>query len=122
MQIMPNSANIFLLEISSLNSFTLYQRVLLSSDSGLLFILTLLDLTSAFDTIKLPSHLQTIISITEPAVSWLKSYLFSRKLFTHIKNCLRCPSWLCPWSLTLCYLPPQSWSNHPFSQFLIPML
>ncbi|XP_073328899.1 uncharacterized protein [Pagrus major] len=64
--------------------------LLLSSDSGHLSILILLDLTAAFDTINhsiLLSRLQTFLNITGSALSWLKSYLSDRQQFIHVNNC-----------------------------------
>ncbi|KAK7922255.1 hypothetical protein WMY93_009157 [Mugilogobius chulae] len=64
--------------------------ILLSSDTGNLNILILLDLTAAFDTINhsiLLSRLQTIYNITGTALSWFTSYLTDRHQFIHINNC-----------------------------------
>uniref|UniRef100_A0A8P4G516 Reverse transcriptase domain-containing protein n=1 Tax=Dicentrarchus labrax TaxID=13489 RepID=A0A8P4G516_DICLA len=64
--------------------------ILLSADSGHLTILILLDLTAAFDTINhtiLLSRLESSLSITGTALSWLKSYLTDRQQFIHINNC-----------------------------------
>ncbi|XP_010773018.1 RNA-directed DNA polymerase from mobile element jockey-like [Notothenia coriiceps] len=62
--------------------------LLLSSDSGNLNILILLDLTAAFDTINhtiLLSHLESSLNITDTALSWLKSPVHHQ--FIHINNC-----------------------------------
>ncbi|KAK7881569.1 hypothetical protein WMY93_029978 [Mugilogobius chulae] len=64
--------------------------ILISSDTGNLNILILLDLTAAFDTINhsiLLSRLQTIYNITGTALSWFTSYLTDRHQFIHIDNC-----------------------------------
>ncbi|XP_068597914.1 uncharacterized protein [Brachionichthys hirsutus] len=64
--------------------------LLLSSDSGHLSILILLDLTAAFDTIShsiLLSRLKTTLNITGSALSWLQSYLTNRQQFIHINHC-----------------------------------
>ncbi|RCU35043.1 hypothetical protein DVA76_18360, partial [Acinetobacter baumannii] len=64
--------------------------LLLSSDSGHLNILILLDFTAAFDTINhniLLSRLESSLNITGTALSWLKSYLTNRKQFININNC-----------------------------------
>uniref|UniRef100_A0A3Q3MWV1 Reverse transcriptase domain-containing protein n=1 Tax=Labrus bergylta TaxID=56723 RepID=A0A3Q3MWV1_9LABR len=64
--------------------------LLLSSDSGLLNILILLDLTAAFDTIShsiLLSRLEHSLNITGTALSWLKSYFTDRQQFININNC-----------------------------------
>ncbi|KAK7909443.1 hypothetical protein WMY93_014127 [Mugilogobius chulae] len=64
--------------------------ILLSSDSGKLSILLLLDLTAAFDTIShsiLLSRLKTSLYITGSAQSWLQSYLSNRQQFISINNC-----------------------------------
>jgi len=64
--------------------------ILLSSDSGSLSILILLDLTAAFDTINhsiLITRLQSLIGITGTALSWLKSYLSGRKQLISNNNC-----------------------------------
>lgn len=64
--------------------------LLLSSDSGLLSILILLDLTAAFDTINhsiLLSRLKSLLHITDDALTWLTSYLTDRKQFVFINNC-----------------------------------
>uniref|UniRef100_A0A671W1X3 Reverse transcriptase domain-containing protein n=1 Tax=Sparus aurata TaxID=8175 RepID=A0A671W1X3_SPAAU len=50
----------------------------------------LLDLTTAFDTINhtiLLSRLESSLSITGTALSWLKSYLTDRQQFIHINKC-----------------------------------
>ena len=64
--------------------------LLLSSDSGQLSILILLDLTAAFDTINhsvLLSRLKSSLNITGTALSWLQSYLTNRQQFININNC-----------------------------------
>nr|XP_029137828.1 uncharacterized protein LOC114921708 [Labrus bergylta] len=64
--------------------------LLLSSDSDLLNILILLDLTAAFDTIShsiLLSRLEHSLNITGTALSWLQSYLTDRQQFININNC-----------------------------------
>ncbi|XP_072556731.1 uncharacterized protein [Paramormyrops kingsleyae] len=64
--------------------------LLLSSDSGHLSILILLDLTAAFDTIShsiLLSRLKNLLNITGSALFWLQSYLTNRQQFIHINHC-----------------------------------
>uniref|UniRef100_A0A8C7YRZ5 Reverse transcriptase domain-containing protein n=1 Tax=Oryzias sinensis TaxID=183150 RepID=A0A8C7YRZ5_9TELE len=64
--------------------------ILLSSDSGQLSILILLDLTAAFDTIShsiLLSRLKNGLNITSSALSWLQSYLTNRQQFIKGNNC-----------------------------------
>lgn len=64
--------------------------LLLSSDSGHLNILILLDLTAAFDTINhsiLLSRLESSLHITGTALSWIHSYLTNRHQFISINNC-----------------------------------
>ena len=63
--------------------------LLLSSDSGHLNILLLLDLTAAFDTIShtiLLSRLESSLNITGTALSWLRSYLTNRQQYISINN------------------------------------
>ncbi|XP_029957253.1 uncharacterized protein LOC115395750 [Salarias fasciatus] len=64
--------------------------LLLSSDSGHLNILILLELTAAFDTIShsiLLSRLKSTLNITGSALSWFQSYLSDRQQFVHINRC-----------------------------------
>uniref|UniRef100_A0A8C1SXW2 Reverse transcriptase domain-containing protein n=1 Tax=Cyprinus carpio TaxID=7962 RepID=A0A8C1SXW2_CYPCA len=64
--------------------------ILLSADAGHLPILILLDITAAFDTINhtiLLSRLESFLSITGTALSWLQSYLTDRQQFIYINNC-----------------------------------
>ncbi len=63
--------------------------LLLSSDSGSLTILLLLDLSAAFDTVNhsiLLNRLQSI-GITDSALSWFTSYLSGRFHYISINNC-----------------------------------
>ena len=64
--------------------------LLLSSDSGHLNILILLDLTAAFNTINhsiLLSRLKSSAHITGTAVTWIQSYLTDRHQFISVNNC-----------------------------------
>ena len=64
--------------------------LLLSSDSGQVTILILLDLSAAFDTINhsiLLSRLQSSINITGTALTWFTSYLTNRQQFIKVNNC-----------------------------------
>lgn len=64
--------------------------LLLSSDSGHISILILLDITAAFDTINhsvLLSRLKSSLNITGTALCWLRSYLTNRQQFVNINNC-----------------------------------
>jgi retron-type reverse transcriptase len=59
--------------------------LLLSSDSGSLTILLLLDLSAAFDTVN-HSILLSSIGITDSALSWFTSYLSERFQYISINN------------------------------------
>uniref|UniRef100_UPI0037E8D203 uncharacterized protein n=1 Tax=Semicossyphus pulcher TaxID=241346 RepID=UPI0037E8D203 len=64
-------------------------NLLLASDTHSLNILILLDLSAAFDTINhsiLLNRLESSLSITGTALSWLKSYLSNRHQFISINN------------------------------------
>ena len=64
--------------------------LLLSSDTGSLNIVILLDLTAAFDTISHPillSRLKSTLGITDTALSWFTSYLSDRQQYISINNC-----------------------------------
>ncbi|CAL9708038.1 unnamed protein product [Knipowitschia caucasica] len=64
--------------------------LLLTSDSGSLSILLLLDLSAAFDTIDhsiLLHRLQFTTGITGSALSWFSSYLSNRSHYIAINNC-----------------------------------
>ena len=63
--------------------------LLLASDSGLLSVLMLLDLSAAFDTIDhhiLLRRLEELLGIRGTALAWLKSYLSDRFQFVHVNN------------------------------------
>uniref|UniRef100_A0A8C1NB80 Reverse transcriptase domain-containing protein n=1 Tax=Cyprinus carpio TaxID=7962 RepID=A0A8C1NB80_CYPCA len=62
--------------------------LLMSADSGLLTILILLDLTTAFDTISHQVLLDRLLSvgITGVPLIWLRSYLSGRTQFVKLKN------------------------------------
>ena len=58
--------------------------LLLASDSGLVSVLVLLDLSAAFDTIDhniLLQRLEHVIGIKGTALGWVKSYLSDRFQF-----------------------------------------
>ena len=65
--------------------------LLMATDSGSLYILFLLDLSAAFDTV---SHdiLLASIGITDIPLAWLKSYLTGRTQFVQLKNLRSCSS------------------------------
>ncbi|XP_074521141.1 uncharacterized protein LOC141786455 [Halichoeres trimaculatus] len=63
--------------------------LLLASDSGLLSVLVLLDLSAAFDTIDhciLLRRLESLLGISGTALAWLRSYLSDRHQFVHVNN------------------------------------
>ena len=64
-------------------------ELLIASDVGLISVLVLLDLSSAFDTINHHSLLQRIehqIGIRGSALRWSKSYLSNRYNFVHVND------------------------------------
>lgn len=93
--------------------------LLLSSDTGSLNILILLDLSAAFDTINhsiLISRLQSTVGITGTALSWFRSYLSDRRQFISINHSSPhpwCPSGLCAWSAPLHPLHASPWPDPP---------
>ena len=63
--------------------------MLLTTDSGHLNILIVLDLTAAFDTVchtLLLNWLETLLGITGTPLSWFKSYLTARQQFESISS------------------------------------
>ena len=68
--------------------------LLMASDSGLLSILVLLDLSTAFDTVSHDILLDRLasIGITEIPLAWLKSYLSGCTQFVQLKNLRSCSS------------------------------
>uniref|UniRef100_A0A3Q3FK17 Reverse transcriptase domain-containing protein n=1 Tax=Labrus bergylta TaxID=56723 RepID=A0A3Q3FK17_9LABR len=68
--------------------------LLIASDSGLLSILILLDLSAAFDTISHPILLSRLssIGITHTSLTWFHSYLSGRTQFIQLKSFKSAPS------------------------------
>ncbi len=63
--------------------------LLLSSDHGCIFILVLLDLTAAFNTIDhniLLNRLENFVGISRSALAWFKSYLSDRHQFVAVNE------------------------------------
>uniref|UniRef100_A0A3Q3G6B9 Reverse transcriptase domain-containing protein n=1 Tax=Labrus bergylta TaxID=56723 RepID=A0A3Q3G6B9_9LABR len=63
--------------------------LLLASDRGLLSVLVLLELSSAFDTIDhwiLLYRLEHLLGITGTALSWFESYLSDQSQFVHVNG------------------------------------
>uniref|UniRef100_A0A3Q3N939 Reverse transcriptase domain-containing protein n=1 Tax=Labrus bergylta TaxID=56723 RepID=A0A3Q3N939_9LABR len=72
----------------------LIDDLLIASDSGLLSILILLDLSAAFDTISHPILLSRLssIGITHTSLTWFHSYLSGRTQFIQLKSFKSAPS------------------------------
>lgn len=60
----------------------------MAADSGLLTILIVLDLSTAFDTISYSILLETLasIEITDKASDWFESYLYGSTQFIQLSN------------------------------------
>ncbi len=63
--------------------------LLLSSDRGCIYLLVLLDLSAAFDTIDhniLLNRLENNVGISGSALAWFKSYLYGRHPFLAVNE------------------------------------
>ncbi|MEY6593917.1 RNA-directed DNA polymerase, partial [Listeria monocytogenes] len=63
--------------------------LLMASDSGLISVLVLLDLSAAFDTVDhniLLERLEHAVGITGTALQWFVSYLSNRLQFVHVNG------------------------------------